>query len=24
VHLVGFIIRFYDDAWSPERQIPTS
>jgi len=21
VHLVGFIIRIYHDAWSPERQI---
>jgi len=23
VHLVGFIIRIYHDAWSPERQIPS-
>jgi len=22
VHLVGFTIRIYHDAWSPERQIP--
>jgi len=21
--LVGFIIRIYDDVWSPERQVPT-
>jgi len=24
VHLVGFIIRIYHDAWSPERQIQMS
>jgi len=24
VHLVGFVIRFYHDTWSPERQINTS
>jgi len=24
VHLVGFIIRIYHDAWSPERHIKTT